>query len=63
MTSYRTTRDIIIPEGTILRPPPMRSTRWHKDHDAPVALGPDNTGYFSVDVEDALDSGWIEATK
>lgn len=62
MTDYRTTRDIIIPAGTRLSPPPVRSTRWGKDFDTPVALGRDNTGYFSVDIKEGLASRVIEET-
>lgn len=59
---YRTTRDIVIPAGTELLAPPIASSRWRKDHEAVLALGPDHCGYFSVDPEEGLASGWLEAT-
>jgi len=58
--TYRTTRDIIIPAGTELDEPPTHSTRWKKDYDTPVALGNDHCGYFSVDISEGLESGWVE---
>lgn len=60
MTQYRLTRDIVIPAGTVLDPPPLHSTRWAKDYDVPVALGKDHCAYLSVDPSEALDSGWFE---
>ena len=60
MTEYHTTKDIIIPAGTVLSPPPTDSTRWRSDYDAPVALGKDHCGYFSVDIAEGIDAGWIE---
>lgn len=63
MTEYYTTKDIIIPAGTVLFPPPTESTRWrnnYNDYDAPVALGKDHCGYFSVDIAEGIDAGWIE---
>lgn len=58
---YRTTRDIIIPAGTLLQPPPVASTRWKRDHEAVLADGPDNVLYMSVDPESGLETGLIEA--
>jgi len=60
MTEYYTTKDIIIPAGTVLSPPPTDSTRWRSDYDTPVALGNDHCGYFSVDIAEGIDAGWIE---
>ena len=61
MALYRTTKDIIIPAGTVLSPPPMTSTRWGRNHEAVIALGSDHAGYLSVDAKDAVASGFIEA--
>jgi hypothetical protein len=60
MKTYITTKDIIIPAGTILAAPPKHSTRWANDYDAPVALGPNHCGYFSVEIAEGIDAGWIE---
>ena len=60
--SYRTTRDILIPAGTVLFEPPVASSRWGKNHEAVVGLGRDHTAYLSLDVEDCLSSGFIEET-
>jgi hypothetical protein len=60
MKTYRTTKDIIIPAGTELSAPPKHSTRWANDYDAPVALGPNHCGYFSVDIAEGIEAGWID---
>jgi hypothetical protein len=60
MIEFHTTKDIIIPAGTVLCPPPRHSTRWANDYDAPVALGKDHCGYFSVDIAEAIEAGFIE---
>jgi hypothetical protein len=60
MKTYRTTKDIIIPAGTELSAPPKHSTRWANDYDAPVYLGGDHCGYFSVDIAAGIDAGCIE---
>jgi hypothetical protein len=60
MKTYITTKDIIIPAGTELFAPPKHSTRWANDYDAPVALGKDHCGYFSVDVASGIKAGWVE---
>jgi hypothetical protein len=60
MKTYITTKDIIIPAGTILAAPPTHSTRWANDYDAPVALGKDHCGYFSVDIAAGIEAGWVE---
>lgn len=60
MAEYYTTKDIIIPAGTVLTPPPTHSTRWRNDYDAPVALGNDHCGYFSVNISEGVAAGWIE---
>ena len=59
---YVTARDIIIPAGTEIASPPIKSTRWGKDYEAIVALGPDHCGYFAVDIGEGLDSGHIVAS-
>lgn len=56
---YYTTKDIIIPAGTVLNPPPTDSTRWRNDYDAPIALGKDHCGYFSVDIPKGIGSSFI----
>jgi fructose/tagatose bisphosphate aldolase len=63
MKTYITTKDIIIPAGTILAAPPKHSTRWANDYDAPVALGKDHCGYFSVDIAEAIEAGFIEGKR
>ena len=60
MSAYITTRDITIPAGTKLFPPPTSSTRWGKDHDAPIAIDADHTGYFSIDIAGAIEAGFVE---
>ena len=57
---YRTTKDIVIPAGTVLCAPPTHSTRWRKDYDTPIALGADHCAYFSVDPKEGVESGWFE---
>jgi hypothetical protein len=63
MKTYITTKDIIIPAGTILAAPPTHSTRWANDYDAPVALGRDHCGYFSVDIAEGIEAGFIEGKR
>lgn len=58
--TYRTTRDIVIPAGTELAPPPTQSTRWRNDHEAVLGLGKDHCGYLSIDPQEGLDSGYLE---
>ena len=54
----RTTRDIVIPAGTLLRPSPDQR-RGH--FEVPIAFGPDFTGYLLVqDHPDAYTSGYLE---
>jgi hypothetical protein len=60
MKTYHTAKDIIIPAGTRLHAPPTHSSRWKNDYDAPVALGKDHTGYFSVDIKQGIEAGWVE---
>lgn len=57
--AYVTTRDIIIPAGTELTAPPVRSTRWGKDYEALIADGKDNTIYLTADIREALASGLV----
>lgn len=53
-----TARDIVIPAGSKLHSPPIASTRWGRDHEVIVGLGRDYTGYLSMDLEDAVESGF-----
>lgn len=57
---YQTTRDIVIPAGTIIGRPPTRSSRWGSDFEGLVALDKDHTAYVSFDVEEGLEAGVIE---
>lgn len=58
--TYRTTRDIVIPAGTVIMQPPGRSTRWGKDHEGVVALDRDHSCYLSMDVDEAIEARAIE---
>ena len=58
---YQTTRDIVIPAGTELSAPPKHSTRWGDDFEAILPLGRDHCGCFSVDPQEGLASGLLEA--
>lgn len=60
---FKTTRDIVIPAGTVLCPPPTLSSRWSKDFEVVVGLGKDHTGYFTLNVKDASNNGYIEEIK
>jgi hypothetical protein len=60
MKTYCTTKDIVIPAGTRLHAPPTHSSRWKNDYDAPVALGKDHCGYFSVDIAEGIKAGLVE---
>lgn len=62
MTEYKTTRDIVIPAGTALIAPPTRSTRWGRDYEAVIGLGVDHCGYFSVNIAQGIEAGWVEGT-
>lgn len=57
--TYTTTRDIIIPAGTVVHAPPTHSSRWAKDHEAVIADGADNCVYLSMDIKEALASGLL----
>ena len=58
--TYRTTRDIIIPAGTVIQQPPARSSRWGSHHEAVVGHGRDDVSYWSVNLDDALRLGLVE---
>lgn len=58
----RTTKDLIIPAGTELMSPPTASTRWGKDYEAVVGIDKDHIGWFTIDLEEALDAGFVEVT-
>jgi hypothetical protein len=57
---YRTTQDIVIPAGTKLMPPPLKSTRWGNDYEGVVGHGADHTSYWSINVQEGLEVGIIE---
>jgi hypothetical protein len=59
MTDYVTTQDIVIPAGTVLMPPPRKSTRWHTDYEGIVGHGRDHCSHWTVNIEDALELGLI----
>lgn len=56
---YVLKRTIIIPAGTVFTGPPVESSRWRKDYEAPIALDNDHTGWFSFDIESAKEAGLI----
>jgi len=61
MKTMKTTRDIIIPAGTILHPSPNQRNGYVE---AIIGFGPDFTGYLIVQPhEDAWASGWFESAK
>ncbi len=67
MTKYRTTRDIVIPAGTILDAAPWRVIRGKQpgsgqsDHlDAIIGHGKDASSVWTIAIDDALSTGLIE---
>jgi len=60
MSDYYTTRDIVIPAGTAIGSPPSKSSRWGHDYEAVVGVGRDHSGYFSMDLDEAIESGLIQ---
>jgi hypothetical protein len=56
---YVLTRDLVIPAGTVIDTPPIQSTRWGSDFEAIIGVGRDHSGYFSMDIDEALDSGLV----
>lgn len=58
---YVTTRDLVIPAGTVLLSPPTKSTRWASDYDGPVAVDRDHTCYVSMHPEEGVESGFLKA--
>lgn len=62
MKTYKTTRDLVIPAGTEVGSPPIDSTRWGVDYEAVVAVDADHTAYFTLDVADALEAGFVEVS-
>lgn len=63
MKTYHTIKDIIIPAGTRLHAPPKHSSAWAHNYDAPIALGKDYSGYFSVDIKEGIEAGWVEEAR
>lgn len=60
MASYfTTTRDIVIPAGSQFHTPPTHSSRWGKDYEIIVGVGADFSGYFSMDLQAARESGLL----
>lgn len=59
-TEYRTTRDIVIPSGTVVGSPPTKSSTWGTYWEACVGLDRDHTAYLSLDVEDGVRLGLLE---
>lgn len=57
--TYATTRDVVIPAGTLIQAPPTKSSRWGSDWEGAVGLDKDHTGYFSLNLKDAADIGLI----
>lgn len=57
---FVTSRDIVIPKGSRFCDPPTQSTRWGKDYEVIVPIGDDHTGYFSMDLREAQESGLAE---
>ena len=60
MAKYRTKRDIVIPAGTVLEPPPISSTRYGSDFEAVIGIGKDHTSYWSMNVVEGLNAGILE---
>ena len=57
---YRTTRDVVIPAGTLIMAPPTKSSRWGSDWESTVELDRNHTGYFSLNLEEAVSIGLVE---
>lgn len=61
--NYRTTRDIVIPAGTILMTA-ANERGGNQNREAFVEMGPDFTGIFLVQAHpDTLASGFVEEIK
>lgn len=56
---YVTTRDIVIPAGTELAPPPTKSSRWGSDYEAVVGHGRDHTSFWTMNLDEALAIGVV----
>lgn len=72
-SSYRTTKEIVIPAGTLLNTAPVRTDRSDKDGnpaistgkpahfvEATIGLGRDATSTWTMHIGDAIDCGMIE---
>jgi hypothetical protein len=58
--TFTTTRDVVIPAGTLIQAPPSKSSRWGRDWEGVVELDRDHTGWFSLDLNDAIDTGLVQ---
>lgn len=61
--NYVTTRDIVIPAGTVVSRPPSASTRWGRDYEAVVGHGADHCSRWVIDLSDAIALGLVEPEK
>jgi hypothetical protein len=61
--TYVITRDVIIPAGTHLMAPPVKSSRWGNDWEGVIAIDSDHTGYFSIELGVAIDAGLVVELK
>jgi hypothetical protein len=57
--TFATTRDVVIPAGTLIQAPPTKSSRWGHDWEGVVEIDRDRTGYFSLDLSDAINTGLV----
>lgn len=57
--NYRTTRDIVIPAGTLVSPAPKQSTRFTAHGEVLVALDKDGTASLAFDIDDAVRAGLL----
>lgn len=60
---YVTTRDIVIPAGTVLHEPCLFASHWRDNHEAVIGHGRDHSSYWSVNLQDALRLGLVEEVK
>lgn len=58
--TYRLTRDVLIPAGTVVSEPPTASTRWTRDYEALVGIDRDHTAYFTLNLADGIATGLIQ---
>jgi hypothetical protein len=59
-TTYRTTRDIVIPAGTEVGPAPRRTDYISRHSEILIGFDKDTTGNLRFDTEEALQLGLIE---